>query len=144
MDRRRLGWRMTCGAAAGAARRSTVEPIYVALDLETTGLDVNTDKIIEVGAVKFRGETVLETYQRFVNPRIPLPMKVARLTGIAPEGVPFRPHVTLGRVREGHRCRLAEVEAAAGDYEQLPFLARSPPGTRPRPGSAPPNRPASR
>ena len=43
--------------------------------------------------------------------------------GFPPEGVPFRPHVTLGRVREGHRCRLAEVEAAAGDYEQLPFLA---------------------
>ncbi|HEU5039488.1 MAG TPA: RNA 2',3'-cyclic phosphodiesterase, partial [Gemmatimonadales bacterium] len=43
--------------------------------------------------------------------------------GFEPEGVPFRPHVTLGRVREGHRCRLAEVEAAAGPYEQVPFLA---------------------
>ena len=43
--------------------------------------------------------------------------------GFPPEGVPFRPHVTLGRVREGHRCRLDEVEAAAGAFEQLPFLA---------------------
>jgi 2'-5' RNA ligase len=43
--------------------------------------------------------------------------------GFEPEGVPFRPHVTLGRVREGHRCRLAEVEAATGRYEQVPFLA---------------------
>jgi RNA 2',3'-cyclic 3'-phosphodiesterase len=42
--------------------------------------------------------------------------------GFEPEGVPFRPHVTLGRVREGHRCRLAEVEAAAGAYDQVPFL----------------------
>ncbi|HYC32955.1 MAG TPA: RNA 2',3'-cyclic phosphodiesterase [Gemmatimonadales bacterium] len=43
--------------------------------------------------------------------------------GFEPEGVPFRPHVTLGRVREGHRCRLGEVERAAGEYEQVPFLA---------------------
>jgi 2'-5' RNA ligase len=43
--------------------------------------------------------------------------------GFPPEGVPFRPHVTLGRVREGHRCRLEQVETAAGPFEQLPFLA---------------------
>jgi RNA 2',3'-cyclic 3'-phosphodiesterase len=43
--------------------------------------------------------------------------------GFAPEGVPFRPHVTLGRVREGQRCRLAEVEQAGATYERVPFLA---------------------
>jgi 2'-5' RNA ligase len=43
--------------------------------------------------------------------------------GFPPEGVPFRPHVTLGRVREGERCRLAEVEAAGEDYARVPFLA---------------------
>ena len=42
--------------------------------------------------------------------------------GFEPEGVPFRPHVTLGRVREGNRCRLGEVETQAGEYEQVPFL----------------------
>jgi 2'-5' RNA ligase len=42
--------------------------------------------------------------------------------GFAPEGVPFRPHVTLGRVREGERASLREV-AAAVEYERLPFLA---------------------
>jgi 2'-5' RNA ligase len=43
--------------------------------------------------------------------------------GFPPEGAPFRPHVTLGRVREGERCRLAEVEAAGAEYQRLPFLA---------------------
>jgi len=43
--------------------------------------------------------------------------------GFQPEGIPYRPHVTLGRVREGQRCRLSEVEDAAGSYERLPFLA---------------------
>ena len=41
--------------------------------------------------------------------------------GFAPEGVPFRPHVTLGRVREGERVRLAQMEGAG--YERVPFLA---------------------
>ena len=43
--------------------------------------------------------------------------------GFPPEGQPFRPHVTLGRVREGERCPLAEVEQAAAEYERVPFLA---------------------
>jgi RNA 2',3'-cyclic 3'-phosphodiesterase len=42
--------------------------------------------------------------------------------GFPPEGAPFRPHVTLGRVREGERCPLAEVETAAGEYERVAFL----------------------
>lgn len=43
--------------------------------------------------------------------------------GFPPEGSPFRPHVTLGRVREGERCRLAEVQAAGREYQRVPFLA---------------------
>lgn len=43
--------------------------------------------------------------------------------GFEPEGVPFRPHVTLGRVREGQRCPLRAVEAAGGEYGRVGFLA---------------------
>ena len=43
--------------------------------------------------------------------------------GFAPEGVPFRPHVTLGRVREGQRVRLDQMEDAG--YERIPFLANA-------------------
>ena len=39
----------------------------VALDLETTGLDIERDKIIEIGMIRFDGSKVLETYQTFVN-----------------------------------------------------------------------------
>lgn len=59
--------------------------------------------------------------------------------GFPPEGVPYRPHVTLGRVREGQRCRLSDVEAAGEAYERVPFLATDlvlyesvPSGGRPR------------
>lgn len=59
-----------------------VEPTYIALDLETTGLEPGRDEIIEIGAVKFRGIEVLDTYQTLVKPRQVLPIKISRLTGI--------------------------------------------------------------
>lgn len=56
--------------------------IYVALDLEFTGLQPEVDAILEVGAVKFRGAQVLDTWSCLVNPGRPLSHKVERLTGI--------------------------------------------------------------
>ena len=65
--------------------------IYVALDIETTGLDVERDAIIEIGAVKFRDGEVLDTWSTLVNPRRPLPYKIHLLTGIKPEEVQQAP-----------------------------------------------------
>ncbi|MGB9300883.1 MAG: 3'-5' exonuclease, partial [Anaerolineae bacterium] len=48
---------------------------YVALDLETTGLDPDHDAIIEVGAVKFRGDEVLEAWSTLVRPERPIPYR---------------------------------------------------------------------
>ncbi len=43
--------------------------------------------------------------------------------GFPPEGAPFRPHVTLGRVREGHRLPPRALEEMDGTYERVAFLA---------------------
>lgn len=56
--------------------------IYVALDLETTGLRPEHDTIIEIGAVKFGEDEVLETWSSLVNPQRPIPHKITQLTGI--------------------------------------------------------------
>jgi predicted DnaQ family exonuclease/DinG family helicase len=61
------------------------ERVYVALDVESTGLVAGVDEIIEVAAVKFRGDELLETYSQLVRPRQSLPLKITRLTGITPE-----------------------------------------------------------
>src|SRR5919206_4772896 len=58
---------------------------FVAIDVETTGLEAGTDEIIEIAAVKFAGDEVLETFQKLVKPRHSLPLKIARLTGISDE-----------------------------------------------------------
>lgn len=65
--------------------------IYVALDLETTGLNPDRDTITEVGVVKFRDEQVLDTWSSLVNPRRPIPYRVQQLTGITQEDVDTAP-----------------------------------------------------
>jgi DNA polymerase-3 subunit epsilon/ATP-dependent DNA helicase DinG len=62
-----------------------MERTFVAIDVETTGLEAGTDEIIEIAAVKFTGDEVLETFQKLVKPRHSLPLKIARLTGITDE-----------------------------------------------------------
>ncbi|HOG46921.1 MAG TPA: exonuclease domain-containing protein, partial [Anaerolineae bacterium] len=57
--------------------------VYVALDLETTGLSPEHDAIIEIGAVRFRPDRVLDTWSTLVNPHRPIPFKIQHLTGIS-------------------------------------------------------------
>jgi len=67
---------------------------YVALDLETTGLDPEADRIIEVGAVRFQADgTELATFQRLVNPGRPIPAFIERFTGVTSEMVADAPGI---------------------------------------------------
>jgi DNA polymerase-3 subunit epsilon/ATP-dependent DNA helicase DinG len=67
---------------------------YVSLDLETTGLDPETDRIIEVGAVRFQADgTELETFQRLVNPGRSIPPFIERFTGVTNEMVAGKPGI---------------------------------------------------
>ncbi|MCB8927638.1 MAG: DEAD/DEAH box helicase family protein [Ardenticatenaceae bacterium] len=55
---------------------------YVAIDVETTGLDPQTDSIIEVAAITFRGNDILDEFSSLVNPHRPVPPFITQLTGI--------------------------------------------------------------
>ena len=70
---------------------SPFEQVCVALDLETTGLDSSRDAIIEIGAVKFQGDQIIDTFQSFVNPGRTIPEFIQRLTGISPHQVERAP-----------------------------------------------------
>jgi ATP-dependent DNA helicase DinG len=67
-------------------------PIRVSIDLETTGLQADTDSIIEVAAVKFRGTEVIEQFQTFVATTRQIPYRVQRLTGITSSDLQNAPH----------------------------------------------------
>ncbi len=58
---------------------------FVALDLETTGLDVRRDRVVQIGAVRLRGFSLVqgETFARLVDPQMPIPALSTRIHGIA-------------------------------------------------------------
>ncbi len=55
---------------------------YVAFDLETTGLDAESDSIIEIGALKVIDGKVCERFIEFVKPQNPISSKITEITGI--------------------------------------------------------------
>ncbi|MBU80745.1 MAG: hypothetical protein CL724_04585 [Chloroflexi bacterium] len=69
------------------------ETVMVSLDLETTGLDGRSDKIIEIGAVKFRGGEEIEQYSALVNPGRDIPPFITDLTGISNADVADAPPI---------------------------------------------------
>ena len=70
------------------------ERVYVAIDLETTGLDPNRDTIIEIGAVCFQAERVLDRFVSFVNPQRKIPLRIQQITGIRNSDVANAPTLT--------------------------------------------------
>src|SRR5215217_7532964 len=56
--------------------------LFVSLDLEMTGVDLESDEIIEIGAIKFTREGELERFHTLVNPGRVLPRRIESLTGI--------------------------------------------------------------
>ena len=52
------------------------------LDLEATGLNLATDRIVEIGMVKVNMDNSTETKNIRINPEIPIPEKISKIHGI--------------------------------------------------------------
>ena len=63
----------------------------VAVDLEMTGTQVKTDRILEIGACRVRNGEIVDTFHTMVDPRCEIPEYVQTLTGIKPEEVAGAP-----------------------------------------------------
>ena len=66
---------------------------YVAIDLETTGLDPKKEKIIEIGAVKVVDGQVAEEFSTLVDPRRLLEERISELTGITDAELSGAPYI---------------------------------------------------
>jgi DNA polymerase-3 subunit epsilon/ATP-dependent DNA helicase DinG len=55
---------------------------YIALDLETTGLDASRDRIIEIGCARLQEGEIVDEWSSLVNPGRRLPFAITQLTGI--------------------------------------------------------------
>jgi len=86
----------------------------VVLDLETTGLDVTRERVVQVGAVTMAGAKILEEprLDQLTNPGMPIPPSATRIHGISDRDVAGAPdfaavapalqEIMSGRVVIGH------------------------------------------
>ncbi len=75
------------GALVSGCNDCSVNDDIVVFDIETTGLNFDSDRITEIGAVKLRGLEIVEEFQTFVDPEMPIPANITELTGITDEMV---------------------------------------------------------
>ena len=69
------------------AKGQTIKVPCVVFDIETTGFGPAKDKIIEIGAVKVVDGKIVDKYSTFINPEVPIPFEIEKLTGITDEMV---------------------------------------------------------
>ena len=76
-----------------AFRLFTEGTVFAAFDLETTGLDPKTNKIVEIGAVKFDKKGIVARFSTLINPDMPMPAEAARVNKISDEMLKGKPTI---------------------------------------------------
>ena len=72
---------------ASARDFGPLEDEVVVLDTETTGLSFKDCELIEISAALLCGREVTARFETFVNPGVPVPAEITRLTGISTSDV---------------------------------------------------------
>jgi DNA polymerase III epsilon subunit family exonuclease len=91
--------RVVCAGATVSLSTGRPDPLleeaeFVVFDLETTGLSAERSRICELGAVRVRALELVDSFQSLVDPGVPLPDPVARLTGLREEQLRGAPRVS--------------------------------------------------
>ena len=77
----------------GQSEQMLRDATYVVFDIETTGLSVLYDTLIEIAAVKIKGETIIGEFSSFIDPKKPLSKFTTEFTGITEQMVKGQPTI---------------------------------------------------
>jgi DNA polymerase-3 subunit epsilon len=90
-------------------------PRYAIIDVETTGGDPKRERITEIAILLHDGEQVIDRFQSLINPEVPIPDFITRVTGIDNDMVRESPkfyevarqvvEITEGAVFVAHNAR---------------------------------------
>lgn len=64
---------------------------FAVIDVETTGLDPKTDRVIEIGIIRFEHGEVVDSYGQLISPGCSVPQEVTKITGIKDEDLKGEP-----------------------------------------------------
>jgi DNA polymerase III subunit epsilon len=95
----------------------------VFLDIESTGLNIGTDRIVELALLKVNdsGEKVSKTYR--VNPGIPIPAEVTRIHGITDSDVANAPTFQMIAGEVASIIKGCDLGGYNSDKFDIPMLA---------------------
>lgn len=68
---------------------------FIAVDIETTGLRNDTDAIIEISGVKFKGASITDSFQSFIHINQPIPGHIKALTHITDDDLAGAPSLKI-------------------------------------------------
>lgn len=72
-----------------------IEKDYTIIDIETTGLDPEYDSIIEIGALKVRNNTIVDTFNTLIHTDDYIPEFITELTGITNKMLKGAPKIDI-------------------------------------------------
>lgn len=70
------------------------EEVFVCFDVESTGLDYNKDRIIEIAAITFNLKKNFDHFHYLINPEIPIPLESQKIHHISDEMVSGQPTIS--------------------------------------------------
>ena len=77
----------------GQQSTDMMEQVFVVFDIETTGLSILEDEIIEISAIKIQGQQILDRFDTFVRPTRKLSVFTTELTTITDQDVENAPQL---------------------------------------------------
>lgn len=106
------------------SRPCSVHRRYAVIDVETTGFDPRSDRIVEIGCAIVDGARVVATWSTLVDPQRPIPPRVTRVHGIADAHVAGAPlfDVAVGQLAGWCERAIPVAHNAAFDRGFLPTL----------------------
>ncbi len=75
------------GLKKNARRVEKADNDFVIIDIETTGLSVENDEILEIGAIRIVNGKTVEEYERLIAVKTEIAQNISELTGITQEQV---------------------------------------------------------
>jgi ATP-dependent DNA helicase DinG len=92
----------------------------VAFDLETTGLSPRSDRLLEIGAVRYDASLrPIDELQVIVDPQMPIPLAIQRLVGLTDDDVLGAPPPAEAAARLAGFCGDAALIAHGGTFDLL-------------------------
>ena len=75
------------------SKGQSLQDSFVVFDLETTGFSPTRNRIIEIGAVKVEQGRITDRFSTFVNPEVPIPLRITEVTSIEDSMVADAPKI---------------------------------------------------